>query len=137
MLIPLLTSLLVNGTLTLQRKLVKGDDHMNRDEILSKSQQENKNGDEREQQINLKGEALAKRIGASLCMIIVLLEEILAEQATAGFAAFSVYFAMYAVDYIYNAVVLKKKTSWIGGIVCGCFTVAMLTVLVLLLCGVL
>ena len=109
---------------------------MDREEILSKIREENGGTDEREQQIRLKGEALAKRIGAAMCFFLVLLEEILTDQAVGGFAAFSIYFAMQTVDYVYRAVQLKEKKQWIGAAVCGVFTAAMLTVFVLMLCKV-
>ena len=46
---------------------------MTKDEILKMSREENKNMDEREQGIVLRGADIAKTVGLALCMIVVFL----------------------------------------------------------------
>ncbi len=108
---------------------------MNKDEILSKSREENHGADEREQQVHLKSSALAKAAGGVLCFAINLLEEILSDRApVAGLAAFFIYFSMEAIEDLQAGVVLKSKKHIIRGSIIAAVAIAMLVGFIVVLC---
>ena len=90
---------------------------MTRDEILNKSQQENKNGDERELQVNAKAGEIAFRGGGALCMIWVLIDHLIHDAYTIALPLFSLYAFMGAVSELYTGIVLRSKFKIILGII--------------------
>lgn len=54
---------------------------MNREEILEKSREENKNGDERDLRARDRSYAISASVGLLLCLLIVFAEEILFERS--------------------------------------------------------
>ena len=105
---------------------------MNREEILSKSREENKYEDECEQHFRIKGEALAKRIGLVLCLLLTIVEHLLTGTWFGSYATWTVYFAMQAADCLHAAVTVKKPLYWFIGIVAALATAGALAVFVLL-----
>ena len=100
---------------------------MNRDEILSKSQLENKNGDERELQVNAKAGNIAFRFGMLACMLLIMIERLLCDTSKISTPLFTVYCFMSAVSELYVGITLKsKKGLWLGilyGVLCVLFLI--------------
>ena len=90
---------------------IKGGITMTKDEILKMSREENKNMDEREQGIILRGADIAKTVGLALCMIVVFLSDILGADPAAGLGAFAIYWGMNGTDYAYRAWHLHKRKN--------------------------
>ncbi len=97
---------------------------MNRDEILNKSRSENKNGDERELQVNAKAGNIAFRFGGALCMILMLIERLLCNTSKVVPPLFAVYLFMASSSEIYAGIVLKTKKRWIPGVIYGLLCIA-------------
>ena len=108
---------------------------MNREEILSKSRNENEVYDERERNVHTKSSAIAKAVGVLFGFIIVLTETLFFEHPpVASMAAFSVCFTMDAVESWYRLVHLKGKFNLIRSILFSAFAIAFLISLFVLLC---
>lgn len=104
---------------------------MNREEILRKSCNDNKGYDERELNVHTKSSAIAKAVGVVIAFVIVLIEEIFCEHPpVASMAAFSVCFAMNAVESWYRFVSLKGKFNLIKSVLCSAFAVAFMVCLI-------
>ena len=80
---------------------------MNKEDILEKSRQENKNGDEREAKIRLNSYAMSAAIGALLCIVFVFIENIVFDRSTP--LIWIIYCGMLFSKSILDAVKLKKK----------------------------
>lgn len=90
---------------------------MNKNEILEKSRAENKNGDEMEKKVRMKASAISATVGMSLCMILVIIEELVFDRsATALWIIYTgVQFTSSLLEYINT----KKRTSLAFGILFG------------------
>lgn len=98
---------------------------MNRDEILSKAQNENGGYDERERSICIKGSAIGKTIGIFLGFVFAFIELIFIERAPiASMAIMSVCFCMNAFESWYCFAYLKGKYNLIRGILYSVFSIA-------------
>ena len=107
---------------------------MNREEILSKSRNENEVYDERERNIHTQSSAIAKAVGVLLCFIIVLIEKLFFEHPPiASMSAFSVSFTMDAVESWHRFFNLKGKFDLIKSILFSVFAVAFIVCLTVLL----
>ena len=107
---------------------------MNREEILSKSRNENEVYDERERNVRTKSSAIAKAVGILLGFIIVLIETIFFEHPpVTSMAAFSVCFTMDAVESWYRLIHLKGKFNLIRSILFSVFAIAFMISLIVLL----
>ena len=93
---------------------------MNKDDILKKSRDENKNGDEREEKIKLRSYATSSAIGALICMVIVIVEGAIFDRSTTPI--WIIYCGMMFSKNIIDAVILKKKAdiglSILWGLLC-------------------
>ena len=108
---------------------------MDREKILNMSQKENQVYDEREQAINTKSSAIAKRVGHTLCVLMVALETVfLKRPPITSMALFFVCECMEAIEAIYRYVHLKTKFNLIRSIMHTVFGVAFLIALAVLLC---
>ncbi len=81
---------------------------MNRDEVLAKSRNENKNGDEREIQILANSSKIGMAVGGILAAVIVVFSEIVNEPLL-GLSAWAVYFSMFGSRRLYQFVQTKEK----------------------------
>ena len=81
-----------------------------KEEILEKSREENKKGDEREKQAQNKAYAIGASIGLLLCMVVVLLERIVFDRSDD--AVWLIYTGM---DFPISLISYKetKKKSWL------------------------
>lgn len=84
---------------------------MNKEEILAKSRQENKDADERETQIKLKAISISRSVGIMLCFVILLLETIMLDTSIIGFACLTINFSMRATESWVTTLILKKKDT--------------------------
>ena len=108
---------------------------MNREEILNKSRNENRDYDERELNVHTKSSAIAKAVGVAIAFVIVLIEEIFFEHPPiASMSAFSVCFAMDAVESWYRLINLKGKFNLIKSIIFSVFAITFIVSLIALLC---
>ena len=107
---------------------------MTKDEILKMSREENKNMDEREQAITLRGADIAKTVGLALCMIVVFLSDTLGADPAAGLGAFAIYWGMNGTDYAYRAWHLRKGKNILMAVFAFAFCIS---VVVAYLCVVL
>ena len=99
---------------------------MNKEDILKRAREENKNGDEREEKIKLRSYAVSGAVGALLCMIIDLLEEVLFDRNAD--TIWIVYFGMQFVKYFLDAWKLKHKMDIALSILWGlCFVLNVVT----------
>ena len=107
---------------------------MNREEILNKSRNENEVYDERERNVHTKSSAIAKAVGVALGFIIALIESVFFERPSiASMSAFSVCFAMDAVESWYRFINLKDKFNLIKSILFSVFAIAFIVGLSVLL----
>jgi hypothetical protein len=107
-----LTSLLGSVILTLQTKLGKGVNGMNKEEILAKSRNDNKSADERQILLQQKAQAISGGVGLALCCIIALLEGIFGDSVILFYGCFSIYWGITAANSIVLAVMTKNKYGW-------------------------
>ena len=98
---------------------------MTREEILEKSRKENQSGDEREQYVIAKSGSIAKAVGLAMCMIIVFLTDTFGDNPTASFAAFAIYWGMYATDRGYRWWKLRERHDLLLAVGGFAFFVAM------------
>lgn len=95
---------------------------MIKDEILAKSRNENKNGDEREEKIRLRSYAISAVIGASLCMVFVLIENAIFDRNAT--MMWIIYFGMIFSKSLLDAIKLKTKSDILFSILWGiCFLI--------------
>lgn len=86
---------------------------MNKDEILGKSRSENKECDEREMQIRLKANRIAKACGIAIAFLFVFIERLLTDFSVIGWTALTIAFGMNAIEDWFFVIGTKKKTEWI------------------------
>ena len=95
---------------------------MNKDDILKKCREENKNGDEREKEIKLRSYATSAAIGALLCMVFVFVENIIFDRSTT--LIWIIYFGMMFSKSVLDSIKLKKKSDIVLSILWGlCFVI--------------
>lgn len=95
---------------------------MNRDDILKKSREENKNGDEREEKIKLNSFAISAAIGALLCMIFVFIETVFFDRNAT--LIWIIYCSMMFSKSFLDSIKLKKRTDIVLSILWGlCFVI--------------
>lgn len=93
---------------------------MDKEDILTKSREDNQNGDEREEKIKLRSYAISAAIGALLCMIFVLVENVIFNRSTT--LIWSIYCGMMFSKSLLDAIKLKKKSDIILSVLWGlCF----------------
>lgn len=90
---------------------------MTREEILLKSRLENKDFDEREQQVHLQASELAFRIGLVLCLLIMMVIRTFDGPKSALYAAWTIYFCMTAIQRWIIWIKLKKRSDLLFTIV--------------------
>ena len=90
---------------------------MNKDDILRMSREENQNGDEREEKIKLRSYATSASVGAFLCMIYVIIEELILGRRAEPI--WGIYSGMMFTKYLLDAIKLKKKSDVIFSVVWG------------------
>ena len=93
---------------------------MTKEEILARSRDENKNSDEREQQITNRARAISGAIGLPLCMLLNLINAYNNGPAAVNSAMWTVACGIYAPGYFISAAQLKRKSDWILGIAFTC-----------------
>ena len=93
---------------------------MTKEEILARSRDENKNSDEREQQITNRARAISGAIGLTLCMLLNLINTYNNGPAAVSSAMWAVACGIYAPGYLISALELKRKSDLVLGI---CFAV--------------
>lgn len=106
----LLTRKLGNAIIRTTRKLGKGVDSMNKDEILEKSRAESRGHvDEMEQAALGRAGSIAAAVGGLVCMLILLLDFISKNSdPKVAFAAWSVYGLMQGVQFLVKYVKLRR-----------------------------
>ena len=87
---------------------------MDKEEILQKSRNENKNRDEMERSTYEKAGKTACAVGGFVCMIIILLEAIFTKQVNCG--TWAVYLSMTGTMLLVKYFQLKKKHELIFGV---------------------
>ena len=88
---------------------------MNREEILEKSRQENKNRDEMEKDALAKAGQKACAVGGLVCAAIIILEAIFAEQV--NMSTWAVYLSMTGTMLLVKYLRLKKKHELVFGLI--------------------
>ena len=104
---------------------------MNREEILSKSREENQNGDEREQQVVAKAGSLAFHLGAPFCILLAGFVNIATHREQSTMPLWALYEFMSAINCLYVGAQLKSKRHLFAGAVWGVLCIASLTIVVL------
>lgn len=84
---------------------------MNKEDILAKSREENKNGDEREQKVREHAYAMSATYGGLICMIMVMLEDLVFNRDTR--AIWIIYGGMLFANSLTGAIQTKSK-KYIG-----------------------
>lgn len=102
---------------------------MNKEDILKKSREENKNGDEREEKIKLNSYAMSAAIGGLLCMVFVLLETLLFGRITAHL--WVIYSGILFSKSLLDAVKLKKRRDIVCAVLWGIVCVLNIAVYIL------
>ncbi len=83
---------------------------MNKDEILAKSRNENKDGDEMELQILANASKFAMKVGGIFSVIIVAFSRLF-DEPMLGLAAWTVYFSMFGSKLLYQFIKTKEKSK--------------------------
>lgn len=107
---------------------------MNREEILTKAQQENKGKDLADKQVQKEGSLIAYIVGVILLIAVDTVNGFVLKNVNRGadFALFTMAFVVFLVKYIK----LRKKHELIMTIIWGFLAVSMLVVWIFQLCGV-
>lgn len=95
---------------------------MNRDEILARSRDENKNVlDEREKAVQTKANSISQGVGLILCIVIGAIGMGLTGTVSILWACTSIYWGMFAAERVAVAIKLRSKGQWIfaGAFVVG------------------
>ena len=108
----LLTSVLGNGIMKMQRILGKGGFIMTKEEILEMSRKENTVADEREQYILNKANNLGGFISIIVALFLMMINTIADGPEAVNVAIWSIYWVRFAITYGYQAFLLKKKSYW-------------------------
>jgi len=110
---------------------------MDKNEILEKSRNENKNKpDERELFVNGKAAAIGSSVGILICAAVILLETFLSDSYIATPAAWTVYWGIFAAIHTYKFAKLRQKHELAWGILGCALGVLFLVFYVLRLTGV-
>ena len=81
---------------------------MNKNDILEKSRNENKNGDEREKDVRLRSYSISARVGAIMCALLVLVESLFDRSTT---PIWIIYTGIMFTKAIIDAIKLKKRAD--------------------------
>lgn len=95
---------------------------MNRDEILARSRDENKNVlDEREKAVQTKANSISQGVGMILCILVGAIGFGLTGMSYILWAVTSIYWGMFAAERVAVAIKLRGKGHWIfaGAFVVG------------------
>ena len=92
---------------------------MNKDDILKLSRKENRNGDERQERIQLRSYAVSAAVGALLCLILIIVEKQVFDRSTA--VIWIIYSGMMFTKYILDAVRLKDRSDAFASVIWGLF----------------
>ena len=84
---------------------------MNKDEILRKAREENKGVDEVQRSAESKAGKISMAVGASACMLLYLLDDMVLETEVIGDACWVIYSLMMATRQWICAAELKKKSD--------------------------
>ena len=84
---------------------------MNKEEILAKSREENKMGDEMEVQIRLKAAKIAKACGIVVAFILVFIGEVIGISVI-GWTALTITFGMNVIEDWIIIIKTKNKSEW-------------------------
>ena len=109
---------------------------MNREEILARSQQENKGKlDERDQAIQTKANSISQGMGFVLCPVMGLLGFSLSGRLDSLFCAMTILWGMFAVERIVCAARAKNSVGqWVlAGIITAVFIAALVAYVLVLL----
>ena len=90
---------------------------MDKYDILRMSREENRNGDEREEKLQLRSYATSAAVGAFLCMIYVIVEELIFDRSAEPI--WGIYSGMMFTKYLLDSIKLKKKSDIILSVVWG------------------
>ncbi len=90
---------------------------MNKEDILAKSRNENKNGDEREERIQLRSYAISQCIGGLICMLFVFVENWVFDRSAA--MIWTIYSGMMFSKSILDAIKLKRRMDIALSIIWG------------------
>lgn len=82
---------------------------MNKEEILAKSREENKNGDEREKKSRMSAAAISAGVGALLCMILVCIEELVFDRN--AIPLWIVYYGIQFTSFLVEYIKTKKRSA--------------------------
>ncbi len=85
---------------------------MNKDEILAKSREENKNGDERELKSRDKSYSISAGIATLVCIVMATVEEVLFDRSALNI--WIIYTAIEFTSALSGAILCKKK--WLVGL---------------------
>ena len=88
---------------------------MEREEILAKSREENKDRDERVQSAMDQGGSLASAVGGLVCALVLLLDAVLAKHV--NFGVWSVYFSMIGTKNLVQFAKLRRRRDLIAGVI--------------------
>ena len=90
---------------------------MNKEDILKRSREENKEGDEREERIKLRSYATSAAIGALICLLFVILEGYIFDRSTTHI--WIIYCGMMFSKHLIDAIKLKKKNDVLWAVLYG------------------
>ena len=97
---------------------------MNKDEILAKSRNENRNGDEMVQQVKLRTASISRAVGFCLCVFGVFVDSIFLKIGLLGLVCWTVYWGMLAAEEWVIYVGLKVKYGLFKALVNTIFFIA-------------
>lgn len=106
---------------------------MNKEEVLSRSRKENKDGDEREMQIMANASKVGMAVGGILSVILAIVSSFSDEANLIGITAWAIYFSMIGSNDIYQYIKTKKRKNLIGGIITIIACIASLVSLIILI----
>lgn len=110
---------------------------MNREEILAKSQQENRNKlDERNQSIETKSNSIAQSVGMLLCIVLGAIAYAVTHDIQFMNLAMSLFMWMFATERISCAIMSKSRGQWVFAGIVTVAAIAEVTVFLLKLFGV-
>lgn len=87
---------------------------MNKEEILAKSREENKDVDLVEIEVNKKSEGFASLVSAIVCFALYAAELIICGEK--NYSLWSILTAAFAANYLYKGIKLKDKSKLIFGV---------------------
>ena len=102
---------------------------MNREEILQKARQENKNQDVFEQEAVIRAGSIATKVGLLLCCGIAALEVILTNSIS--FSSWTIYFGILSTTFFVKYRILHRRHECMVAIIYLVFAIAFLTLYIL------